>query len=357
MGDTKPREFRHPILELTVVRFREFLREKGAVFWAFGFPILLAAALGIAFRERTSPPPLLALDDSAPAWIAEAAEDAAGAGELELLRGSVADVQGLVDRGAVDVSIVDAGRDDGGFRWGYAFDPVRDGAAGQVALIDSALQRRLGRADVARTERVALKAGGRYVDFLFPGVLGMTLMSSSIWGIGYTLVLHRRRRQLEQLAATPMKRWHYMLAMFLARGILLGGEVVALVGVGYLFFDVSVRGDLFSLFLIALSGAAAFAGLALVAIARVESIEAANGFLNLITLPMWMLSGVFFSYERFPEFSHAFIQALPLTALNDAMRSVINDGGSLADNWQRLAILLAWALVTFPLAAKRFRWM
>lgn len=349
-------EFRHPILELTVVRFREFLREKGAVFWAFGFPILLAAALGIAFREKTSPPPRLALNDAAPAWIAEAAADAADAGELELLRGSVEEVQGLVDRGAVDVSIVDA-NDDEGYRWGYAYDPVRDGAAGQVALIDGSLQRRLGRADIAETERVALRAGGRYVDFLFPGVLGMTLMSSSIWGIGYTLVLHRRRRQLEQLAATPMKRWHYMLAMFLARGILLGGEVVALVGVGYLFFDVSVRGDLLSLFLIALMGAAAFAGLALVAIARVESIEAANGFLNLITLPMWMLSGVFFSYERFPEFTHGFIQLLPLTALNDGMRSVINDGGSLLDNWHRAAILLAWALVTFPLAAKRFRWM
>lgn len=348
--------FRHPILELTAVRFREFLREKGAVFWAFGFPILLAAALGIAFREKTSPPPRLALDDRAPAWLAEVAQDAADAGEFELLRGSVEEVQGLVERGAVDVSIVDAVQGDE-YRWGYAYDPLRDGAAGQVALIDSSLQRRLGRADVAQTDRVTLSAGGRYVDYLFPGVLGMTLMSSSIWGIGYTLVLHRRRRQLEQLAATPMKRWHYMLAMFLARGILLGVEVLALVGVGYLFFDVSVRGDFFSLFSIALLGAAAFAGLALVAVARVESIEAANGFLNLIALPMWMLSGVFFSYERFPEYSHAFIQLLPLTALNDGMRSVINDGGSLIDNWQRVAILLTWALVTFPLAAKRFRWM
>lgn len=356
------RETRHPILELTSVRFREFLREKGAVFWAFGFPILLAAALGIAFREKTSPPPRLGLESTAPAWISAAAEGAAAAGELVLLRGSEAEVQGMVDRGAVDLALVDAEAIEPSapeslrYRWGYAYDPVRDGAEGQVARIDAALQVRLGRGDVAQTERVTLKAGGRYVDFLFPGVLGMTLMSSSIWGIGYTLVLHRRRRQLEQLAVTPMKRWHYMLAMFLARGILLGGEVLALVFVGYLFFGVSVHGNLLSLFLIALLGSASFAGLALLAIARVESIEAANGFLNLITLPMWMLSGVFFSYERFPEFSHDFIRLLPLTALNDGMRSVINDGGGLLENAGRIGILLGWSLVTFPLAAKRFRW-
>jgi ABC-type multidrug transport system permease subunit len=223
--------------------------------------------------------------------------------------------------------------------------------------VDEELQRGMGRVDVAQVrDRIVAEPGARYIDFLIPGLIGLNLMASGMWGIGFNVVESRTRKLLKLLTATPMRRSHYLLSFMLSRLLFLILEVVALVGFGRLVFGVEVRGSLLALAVILLLGAMSFAGLGLLVASRSRSIEAVSGWMNLVMLPMWLLSGSFFSYSRFPEIMHPLIRLLPLTALNDALRAVINEGASLAASWSEIAVIASWGLVSFAVALRIFRW-
>ncbi|MFH2000894.1 MAG: ABC transporter permease, partial [Planctomycetota bacterium] len=209
---------------------------------------------------------------------------------------------------------------------------------------------------VSSVTETASQPGSRYIDFLIPGLVGLNLMGSGMWGIGFAVVVARTRKLLKRFAATPMRRSHYLASFALSRLVFLGFEVVAVVGFGWVFFDVEIHGSLAALALVTLVGAASFAGLGLLAAARPRTVEAVSGWMNFIMLPMWLLSGTFFSYERFPEIFRPFIRALPLTALNDALRAVMNDGAQLVTTWPQLAILSAWGAISFVTAVRIFRW-
>jgi ABC-type multidrug transport system permease subunit len=184
----------------------------------------------------------------------------------------------------------------------------------------------------------------------------MNLMGTGIWSIAFSVTIARNKRVLKRLVATPMRRSHFLLAQILGRLGFLVPELIVLVGIGWLAFDVPVRGSLLLLVGTCLLGAMAFCGLGLLVGSRVSTIEGASGLANLIMLPMWVLSGVFFSSERFPDAVQPFINALPLTALNQALREVMIEGATLAQITPRLAIVAAWGLAAFVVALKIFRW-
>jgi ABC-type multidrug transport system permease subunit len=239
----------------------------------------------------------------------------------------------------------------------YLFDPARDESRVARLIADNAVQRHQGRKDVIKsTDKIPEQRGSRYIDFLIPGILGLNVMGSSMWGVGHSIVHSRRRRVLRRLAATPMRRSHFLLGYIFYRLIFLTWELVALLIFAYLAFGVVPIGSYLSVVTIAVLGTLAFTGLALLVAARIESLEAASGWLNFLMLPSWLLSGTFFAYSRFPEFMHYPIRALPLTALNDAMRAVFNEGATLVDVWSELGILAFWASVSFVIALKTFRW-
>ena len=198
--------------------------------------------------------------------------------------------------------------------------------------------------------------GSRYIDFLIPGLIGMNLMGSGMWGVGFAVVLARTRRLLKRLAATPMRRSHYLLGFMLSRMIFLVPEVAILVAFGWLVFKVKVYGSIPDLVIVAAFGSMTFAGLGMLVASRAKTIEAASGWMNFIMMPMYILSGAFFSYERFPAFAIPIIRALPLTALNDALRAVMNDGKPLYAIWLELAVLAVWGLLSFGVALKIFKW-
>jgi ABC-type multidrug transport system permease subunit len=224
-------------------------------------------------------------------------------------------------------------------------------------LTDDALQRAAGRQQsfTASEEKVS-ETGARYIDFLIPGLIGLNLMGSGMWGLGFAIVQARTRKLLKRLAATPMRRSDYLLSFLLSRLVFLFFEVAAVIGFAWLVFGVEVRGSLISLSLALLVGAAAFAGLGLLTAARPTSIEGVSGLMNAVMLPMWLFSGTFFASSRFPEFLQPLIQILPLTALNDALRAIMNDGATLASQWTEILILVVWSVVTFMLALKFFKW-
>ncbi len=239
----------------------------------------------------------------------------------------------------------------------YRFDEAR--AESQVArlAVDRTLQGAAGRVDAFQpVEQPIDTIGSRYIDWLVPGLLGMNIMMTGLWGVGFSIVQSRTRRLLKRLIATPMSRTDYLASHVLSRLAFLIMEAVVLVGFGWVAFGVAVRGSLAALAAVSLVGALSFGGLALLIASRARTIEAISGLLNLVMLPMWVLSGVFFASTNFPDVMQPVVQALPLTALNNALRGVMNEGLSLAALARELAVLVAWGAGAFVLALRLFRW-
>ncbi|HVN32912.1 MAG TPA: ABC transporter permease [Thermoanaerobaculaceae bacterium] len=350
----------HPLVELTRARLLEFLREPEAVFWVFVFPVLLALALGIAFRSKPAETLRAAVERGTPAE-ARVAAMLRGSPDLTVTVLAAGEADQALRTGKVDVVVAATAAATGSrgepLSVTYRYDTTRaEGRAARLA-VDDALQRALGRPDLlaVHEDRVA-RPGNRYIDFLIPGLVGLNLMGSGMWGLGFAVVQARVRKLLKRFAATPMRRSHYLLSFMLSRLIGLVLEVAVVVGFGWLLFGVAVRGSLLDLAVVSLLGALTFAGLGLLVAARSRTIEGVSGWMNLVQLPMWLFSGTFFSYERFPAVAQPAIRALPLTALNDALRAVINEGAGLPACWVALAVMALWGGISFAVALRLFRW-
>jgi len=341
----------HPLFELTLTRVREFLREREAVFWVFVFPVLMTFALGIAFRN-TAPDKTFVAIEATDSMANEIANTLSRSPDITASVVTPEEAAKALRSGKV--SIVIKPEND---TFTYRFDPTRPESRTARLVVDDVLQRSKGRADVANVgEEKITEPGARYVDFLVPGLIGMNLMGSGLWGLGFTVVIARSRKLLKRFAATPMRRSHYLLSFMLSRLVFLVLEVAAVVMFAWLVFGFTVRGSWAGVIFITLLGGFTFSGIGLLVAARPTTIEGVSGLMNFIMLPMWLLSGTFFSSERFPHVLQPFIQALPLTALNNALRALMNEGASLSSNWISIAILLAWCLVSFIVALKIFRW-
>jgi ABC-type multidrug transport system permease subunit len=351
-GSDKPQSL-HPLVELTATRVREFLREREAVFWVFVFPVLMTFALGIAFRNTAPDKTLVAIEGTASdAKVSATANMLSRSPDITATVLSPNDAAQALRSGKV--SIVVRPEND---TFAYRFDPTRPESRTARLLVDDVLQRGKGRADVVNAgEEKVTEPGARYVDFLVPGLIGMNLMGSGLWGLGFTVVIARSRKILKRFAATPMRRSHYLLSFMLSRLVFLVLEVAAVIVFAWLVFGFTVRGSWLSVALITMLGGFTFSGIGLLVAARPTTIEGVSGLMNFIMLPMWLLSGTFFSSERFPHILQPFIQALPLTALNNALRALMNEGASLSSNWVPIAILLAWCVASFVVALKIFRW-
>jgi len=342
----------HPLAQLTLTRFREVIREPEAVFWTFVFPLLLAAGLGVAFRSRPADVVAVAVVADAPAGDAVAAALGAEPG-LAVRKVDSAAAARALRTGEVALVVVPRGPDAAEYR----FDDTRPEGRAARGLADAALQRAAGRTDpVAATDAIVREPGSRYIDFVMPGLLGLNLLGSGIWTVGFGIVSARQKKLLKRLVATPMSRAQYLASYLLSRLVFLAFEVAVLVGFGAIAFGVPVRGPLPVLAAICLLGAFAFSGLGLLVAARPTTIEGASGLMNLVMLPMWVFSGVFFSSSRFPEAVQPLIQALPLTAVNDALRANLLRGAGFAEVAPELAILAGWLVATFGLALRVFRW-
>jgi ABC-type multidrug transport system permease subunit len=194
------------------------------------------------------------------------------------------------------------------------------------------------------------------VDFLVPGLVGMNIMSAGMWGVGWVIVEDRQKKLLRRMIATPMRRTHYLLAFVLVRLVFLVLEVPVLVGFGVLAFGVPLRGSVASLAAMAVLGALAFSGLGLLVASRARNTQTASGLMNLVMMPMFVLSGVFFSADHFPRFVQPLVRALPLTALNDGIRAVMNEGAGLVALAPQAALLAVVAAASFGAALRIFRW-
>jgi ABC-2 type transport system permease protein len=339
---------------LLMARMLELKREPEVVFWVFIFPLLLALGLGIAFRNKPGNATSVAIVQSL-GW--KDAVDLLGRSpqheqfKIQVL--TEEDARQGFRLGKFDIVIEPDSK--GGFT--YRYDPARPESVLAKSEVNDALQTAAGRKEtVAVTALTSSEPGSRYIDFLIPGLLGMNLMNSGMWGIGFALVDMRQRKLLKRFVGTPMRRGDFLLALASSRLILMIIEVGLLLVFGALFFHMRVLGSVGSIALIAAVGSLTFGGVGLLTASRAQKIESVSGLINLVMMPMWIFSGVFFSYERFPTVIHPLIKALPLTALNDALRASILEGMPLTHQWPRLLVMVVWGGVSFALALKWFRW-
>jgi len=334
------------LYQLTMTRFRLFLREPEAIFWIFIFPILLAVGLGIAFRNR--PADILQVGaTTAQLALALNADHGLTASTLDESTGTHQLATGQILLLAIqtphDVE--------------YKYDDTNPDARTARLIADRAIQTAAGRQEaVASSNQLIHETGARYIDFVVPGLLGMNLMGSAIWGLGFAIVEARQKKLLKRLVASPMPRWQYLASYLLSRLVMLVIEVVAFLGFARLVFGVPFRGSLIELGLLCVLTSLSFSALGLLVASRARTMEAASGLMNVAMLPMWILSGVFFSASRFPKIIQPFVQALPLTAAIDALRGNMLQGMHLNQLVTPIAILVAWLIVPFAISLRIFRW-
>jgi len=347
----------HPLVQLVLSRLRVFYREPGAVFWVYGFPLLMVVALGIAFRA--SPVERVTVDIAAGPQ-AEAVRQALlrqSTGKALTFAVQIDDDATCARRlrtGKTDLMVTVAA--DGSYQ--YRLDRSRAESRLARTAVHEALQQAAGRTDpvAVKPDQEMNEPGSRYIDFLVPGLVGMGLMGGGMWGVGFAIVDMRIRKLLKRFVATPMRRSDFLLGIMISRLVFMIPEVLVILIFARVFFGVALSGSLGAVFVLILVGAFTFAGVGLLVASRARTLEAASGLMNLTMLPMWLLSGIFFSPDRFPQAIQPIIRLVPLTPLIEGLRAVMLEGAPLVSQSLNVAILLVWGAVTFGLGIKLFRW-
>jgi ABC-2 type transport system permease protein len=361
-----------PFFQLYRARLREFWRQPARIFWVYGFPTVLAVILGLAFQNRPPAPIQADLVESPNSSTIEQAikahNDRVSTPSTPTVPASASTQPPVFLRTVTETEAADRLRTGkstlsivpmSAMSWSYHYDPTRPEAAAARQQIDDILQEAAGRKNPRTTLDVHVTApGSRYIDFLIPGLIGVNAMGGGLWGIGFFLVNMRIGKLLKCYVATPMPRRDFLGAILASRLTFLIPDVSILLLLGVLAFGMPIRGNLLLIILVDVIGALAFAGIGLLVASRASTTETVSGLMNLVMLPMYLFSGVFFSSERFPAGIQPVIQALPLTQLVSALRLVILDGADLFqhDILKAIAILSAWAVGTFYLALRVFKW-
>jgi ABC-type multidrug transport system permease subunit len=338
-----------PFRHLLVARIREPFREPEVIFWVFGFPIILAIGLGIAFRNKPQEKVSVAVaDQEGSKQVVEALQSDP---QLSVRISGDQTARSELRLGKVALVVVPGDPPE------YRFDPTRPEAEMARARVETALQRAAGRKDAFKATYLEIsEPGARYIDFLIPGILGMNLMSGGMWGVGFAVVDMRHRKLLKRMIASPMRKSEFIASLMGSRIVFMLVELVVLLVLGYFLFDIVVRGGIVPTVLVGLLGALAFGGIGTLVASRVQKIETVTGIMNVVMLPMFVFSGIFFSSDRFPEVMQPAIQVLPLTMLNDALRAIIIEGQTLASQSHEILGLVLWGGVSFLLSIRWFRW-
>jgi ABC-2 type transport system permease protein len=336
--------------ELILTRTREFYREPEAVFWVYVFPVLLMGGLGVAFPGDSDKEIRVNVVEGPRAETVATRLSAAKNIRVERVDPETARQR----HAAGKVELIVEAADDG---YRYLYDPTRTGAEAIKIRVNDLLQSAEGRKDPVATKDVPItETGSRYVDWLIPGILGMNIMGGGMWGLGFVTVDLRMRKLLKRFVATPMRRGEFLFALVASRLFFLIPETVAVLLIGHFLFGLEIRGSVGAVALLSLVGSLAFAGIGLLVASRTDKIETVSGLINLVMLPMWLVSGIFFASERFPDKVQPLIQALPLTQLNNSLRAVILEGGTLSAQWMPLSILAAYGAISFFAALRIFQW-
>lgn len=346
--------FESPLYQLTLASMKEFFREPIALFWVYGFPLILCVILGLAFRNRPVEKIPIVVRQGDADITAKLVESLRTDPRLTVTTLPDDDARNKLRTAKVALVIMPTAEAPG---YSYLFDPNRPESVLAKSAADVALLRQATPAAAAAKEEAPTGPGGRYIDFLLPGLLGANLMGGGLWGVGFGIVDMRVKKLLKRLLATPMKKTDFLWSMIFGRVVFTGLQVIVFLVFAALTYDITVRGNVLALLFVIVLGTVCFSGFGLLVAARVKKIESAQGLMNLVMLPSYLFSGVFFSSSNFPDWAQPVISILPLTALNNALRAVINDGAGFVGIAFPAIVMIAWTTVCFTIGAKLFRWL
>jgi ABC-2 type transport system permease protein len=372
----------YQIWQLIAAEARELIREPGVLFWGILFPILMSLGLGIAFTKKADVVRKVAVimtsesqqisdsssslftflnkncvsntltDKEAYKWKLVLKDDKLGNSIFYFYQMDWTKSMMMLKRGTINVVLISNGR-----ATEYHFDPLNSDA--QLSYLK--LNPLIGTGKIIAAEsnqniRPLTVTGTRYIDFLVPGLISMGVMMSCMWGISYGIIEKRSKKLLRRLVATPMKKSHFLIAMIVVRIAMNFIESSVLFIFALFAFKMHIQGDISSLFMIFLAGNIAFAGIAVFFSSHTSNTEVGNGLINAVVMPMMVLSGIFFSYHNFPDWSIPVIQKLPLTMLTDGIRSIMNEGAGYAQAGIPILILTGTGIIFFASGLKIFKW-
>lgn len=344
------------LIEMSKCRLREFCREPSAVFFVIMMPIVWMILLGLAFSNPKKEHYSIGIDqklkektDLSEQHVLNALEESP---YLNVIYGEIETLKSLMRKNTIALAVSSTN-----YGYEYLADNSNPEAIYGKRLVNDVIQSSLGRKDViAATEKTLIMPGGRYIDFLIPGLLALSFLTTSLFGTGMTIVANRRENLLKRYLTTPMKASDYILSHLIGRMLILCIEMLGVLGAGYALFGFRIAGSLFDFFALSLLGTGAFTVLAILAGSRTKNTSAYNGFVNLMVLPMMILSGVWFSKSHFPDWLNQICNFLPLNALLDGLRQIALDGTSLkALSWESL-ILLCYIFLGGGFASRIFKW-
>jgi ABC-type multidrug transport system permease subunit len=343
------------LYQLFLTNFRIFFREPAVLFWAVLFPIVMAWVLGIAFSNKGESVRTVFVTGGPeiPEQISGEkvfGEETGNPSRVRFQKSSEEEAVKAIKRGLIVIYL-----EVSGDSLIYHFDPVNSDAQLTHLILDRGLHRKPDVENRTSIKRLQTK-GTRYIDFLVPGLIAFGIMNSCIWGIGWSLIETRMKKLLRRMVATPMKKSIFLNAQIATRILLGGFETLLLLAFTGLYFGTGITGNVAAFVVVFLAGIFAFSGIAILIASRTAKTEVANGLVNLITLPMMILSGIFFNYHNFPDWAIPVIQALPLTLLADSIRSVFIEAAGFSEILRPVVILCATGLVTFVIGLKIFKW-
>jgi ABC-type multidrug transport system permease subunit len=358
------------LYRLCVAQFLETVREPEVLFWGMVFPILISIGLGLAFMQSAETKfrvmvvgqgggeldSLLHLyaapgkSENLSVWRIEDATLGNTAFTFE--RSDWASAIIALKRGEADII---AGDSLGRTR--YHFDPFNAQAQLAYTRLSTLIRTPAPTGEKAQAEISPLTLKGvRYIDFLVPGLIAFGIMADILWGISYTLIERRSQKLLRRMVATPMRKLNLLVATMFVRILMNAIHAVVITLAMWLIFGVEIQGSIGALVVLFLAGNIAFAGIAVLISSRTAKTEVGNGWINAVQMPMMILSGIFFSYHNFPEWSIGAIRLLPLTALADGFRSIFNEGAGWMEILTPSAALSLVGVVCFAVGMRLFRW-
>jgi ABC-2 type transport system permease protein len=360
------------LLHLILAQFKETIREPAVLFWGIVFPILMSLGLGVAFTNKSDVVHNLAIVGPIPSSLDSLLHEHGektkkGAETIEKVtmpnskignsififhRMSWKDAMVQLKRGQINLIIQ---QKNGIIK--YNFDPLNPEAQLSYYKLSSLVDNHnlLNQESQRNIDPLTVK-GTRYIDFLVPGLIALGVISSSMWGISYSIIERRSKKLLRRMVATPMKKSNFLVAMMTVRMVMNIFEASLLIFFTWLTFGITIQGNIAALFAVFIAGNIAFAGIAVFVSSHTAKTEVGNGLINVVTMPMMVLSGIFFSYHNFPEWSISFIQKLPLTMMADGMRSIFNEGAGWTEIAFPTSVMFFTGVVFFIAGLRIFKW-
>jgi ABC-type multidrug transport system permease subunit len=373
---------------LVSAHFKEIIRQPAVIFWGIIFPILMALGLGIAFTRQSDIVRHVAVIDENPTTLENAEETSLENPSL---------IDAMLEKYGEKIPVSDNTRpkfkitrtdetlgnatfifeksdrhhamvrlkrgnlsvimDEQNGTIQYHFDPANTDAHFTYLKLSKLFGK--NRAETLESHQIVRPLtlpGTRYIDFLVPGLMAMSIMMSCMWGLSYGMIDKRAKKLLRRMVATPMKKSYFLISLMTVRITMNLIECTLLFIVAWMVFDITVQGSIPGLFAIFLTANVAFCGIAIFVSCRTANTEIGNGLINAVVMPMMVLSGVFFSYHNFPDWSIPFIQKLPLTMLTDGLRSIFIEGAGLTEVMMPAAVLFSMGVFFFSVGLRFFKW-